>query len=164
MYDRREKKRVQRKWAKVVEHVALEPLDTTQLPRRLTVYVSAPPADGLVSAREHFNEYVKPILVAAAMDWDAVEGRREGDVRAGLAERIRRVRKKRGERSVEPVEEDAQEVLEQQRARAGIREWDGTPGDIVIGRNTWKEYVRGLHEGWLGPLDPPAEQIGRAHV
>ncbi|KAJ3560673.1 hypothetical protein NPX13_g9222 [Xylaria arbuscula] len=28
-------------------------------------------------------------------------------------------------------------------------------GDIVIGRHTWKEYVRGLHEGWLGPLTAP---------
>lgn len=25
----------------------------------------------------------------------------------------------------------------------------------MLGRHTWKEYVRGLHEGWLGPLDPP---------
>jgi mitochondrial import inner membrane translocase subunit TIM54 len=39
-------------------------------------------------------------------------------------------------------------------------------GDIVIGRNTWKEYVRGLHEGWLGPLRDPAavgsQEVGGA--
>jgi hypothetical protein len=29
----------------------------------------------------------------------------------------------------------------------------GPKGDLVIGRHTWKEYIRGLHEGWLGPLD-----------
>lgn len=155
LYDRREKKRIQRKWATLVEHIASEPLDTQQLPRKLSVYLAAPPADGLVPARDHFNEYVKPILVSAALDWDAIEGRREGDVRAGLAERIRKLRKKRGERSEEPIEEDAQEILEETRTRAGTRDWDGTPGDIVIGRHTWKEYVRGLHEGWLGPLDAP---------
>lgn len=157
MYDRREKRRIQRKWAKVVEHIASESMDTSQLPRRLTVYLSAPPADGIVPARDHFHEYVKPILVAAALDWDAVEGRREGDVRAGLAERIRRLRKKKGEPHTDPVEEDAQEVVEGSRMRAGIREWDGIPGDIVVGRHTWKEYIRGLHEGWLGPLDSPAQ-------
>lgn len=155
MYDRREKKRIQKKWAKLVEHIAQEPLDAQQLPRRLTVYVSAPPADGLVPARDHFHEYVKPILVAAALDWDAVEGRREGDIRAGLAERIRKLRKKRGEPSSEPLEEGLEESLEGLRQRSGVRDWDGPTGDIVIGRHTWKEYVRGLHEGWLGPLDPP---------
>jgi import inner membrane translocase subunit TIM54 len=156
MYDRREKKRIQKKWSKLVEHIAHESLDTQQLPRKVTVYISAPPADGLVPARDHFHEYVKPILVAAALDWDAVEGRREGDVRAGLAERIRKLRKQRGEPSSEPLEEGLEEQLAGLRQRAGVREWDGLFGDVVIGRHTWKEYVRGMHEGWLGPLDPPA--------
>ena len=155
MYDRREKKRIQKKWARVVEHIAQEPLDTQQLPRKLTVFLSAPPADGLVPARDHFHEYVKPILVAAALDWDAIEGRREGDVRAGLAERIRKLRKKRGETSADPTEEGLQELLEATRQRAGVSEWGGPSGDIVVGRHTWKEYVRGLHEGWLGPVDTP---------
>lgn len=155
MYDRREKKRIQKKWTRVVKHIAHEPLDVQQLARKVTVYVSAPPGDGLVPARDHFHEYVKPILVAAALDWDAIEGRREGDVRAGLAERIRKLRKQRGEASVEPVEEGLEEALEGLRQRAGVKAWDGISGDIVIGRHTWKEYVRGLHEGWLGPLDPP---------
>jgi import inner membrane translocase subunit TIM54 len=129
------------------------------MPRKLTMYISAPPGDSIVQAREHFQEYVQPILVAAALDWDAVEGRREGDVRAGLAERIRRARRKMGEMGKEPIEgekeEDAQDVLEAARKRADIREWEGLGGDIVVGRHTWKEYVRGLHEGWLGPLDDP---------
>ncbi|KAF1946116.1 hypothetical protein EJ02DRAFT_394867 [Clathrospora elynae] len=155
MYDRREKKRIQKKWAKVVEHIAQEPLDTHQLPRKLTVFLSAPPADGLVSARDHFHEYIKPILVAAALDWDAIEGRREGDVRAGLAERIRKLRKKSGESSTEPIEHGLEEELEGLRQRAGVSEWTGPGGDIIVGRHTWKEYIRGLHEGWLGPLDVP---------
>lgn len=155
MYDRREKKRIQKKWARVVEDIAQEPLDAHQLPRKLTVFISAPPMDGLVAARDHFHEYVKPILVAAALDWDAIEGRREGDVRAGLAERIRKLRKQRGEPSNEPIEETLDEELAALRQRSGVQEWSGPGGDIVIGRHTWKEYVRGLHEGWLGPLDSP---------
>ncbi|KAF2447680.1 hypothetical protein P171DRAFT_518748 [Karstenula rhodostoma CBS 690.94] len=156
VYDRREKKRIQHKWTKVVEHIAKESVNERQMPRKLTVYLSAPPADGLVAARDHFNEYVKPILVAAALDWDAVEGRREGDVRAGLAERIRRLRWKRGESVKEEPELDTKDIIEDLRLRAGVPEWGGPAGDIVIGRHTWKEYVRGMHEGWLGPLDPPA--------
>jgi import inner membrane translocase subunit TIM54 len=136
--------------------MAKEPLDAQQLPRKLSVYISAPPADGLLSAREHFTEYIKPILVAAALDWDAVEGRREGDVRAGLAERIRKLRYKRGEQMKEPIELGTEDDIEALRQRAGVKEWNGPAGDIVVGRHTWKEYVRGLHEGWLGPLDPPA--------
>lgn len=157
LYDRREKKKIQKKWARVVEHIAKEPLDVSQLPRKMTVYISAPPMDGLLIAREHFVEYVKPILVSAALDWDAVEGRREGDVRAGLAERIRKLRKRRGERGSASEEDDFEDSIEEARKRAGVREWDGTQGDIVIGRHTWKEYVRGMHEGWLGPLDPPTK-------
>ena len=156
VYDRREKRRIEQKWTKLVEHIASESINEHQMPRKLTVYLSAPPADGLVSARDHFNEYVKPILVAAALDWDAVEGRREGDVRAGLADRIRRLRWKRGELVKEEPEIDTKDIVEESRLRAGISEWNGPAGDIVIGRHTWKEYVRGLHEGWLGPLDPPA--------
>lgn len=159
LYDRREKKHIQRKWAKLVEHIAQEPMDVSQLPRKLTVYIAAPPSDGLLAARDHFHEYVKPILVSAALDWDAVEGRREGDVRAGLAERIRHLRKKKGEPSAEPIEEELEDLIEDTRTRAGVRPWDGIPGDIVIGRHTWKEYVRGLHEGWLGPLNPPSKPV-----
>ncbi|KAF2622170.1 mitochondrial import inner membrane translocase subunit tim54 [Macroventuria anomochaeta] len=155
-YDRYEKRRIHRKYARLVEHIAQEPLDAQQLPRKLSIYISAPPADGLVSAREHFTEYVKPILVAAALDWDAVEGRREGDVRAGLAERIRKLRYKRGEKANEPIELGTEDDIEELRQRSGVKGWDGPAGDIVVGRHTWKEYVRGLHEGWLGPLDPPA--------
>jgi import inner membrane translocase subunit TIM54 len=126
----------------------------------MTIYLAPPPADGLMTAREHFHEYVKPVLVAAAMDWDAVEGRREGDVRAQLAERVRKLRKRNGEKSREDESEenDVEANLEEIRQRLGITRSQDVGGDIVIGRHTWKEYVRGLHEGWLGPLDLPPEQ------
>lgn len=159
MYDRRETKRIQKKWTRMVEHLAQETQDARQMPRKLTIYLSAPPADSIVVARDHFNEYVKPILVAAALDWDAIEGRREGDVRAGLAERIRKLRVRRGEPTTEPIEPDAADFVEEIRQRSGITEWSGPAGDVVIGRHTWKEYVRGLHEGWLGPLNNPTPAI-----
>lgn len=153
LHDRRQKRNTQKKWCELVSHLKEEPLPTNALPRRVTVFLSAPPGDGIRAAREHFTEYVKPILVAAALDWDVVEGRKEGEVRAGLAERIRRQRRKQGDVAETPLEEDVSVALERVRERIGVEDYAGIKGDIVIGRNTWKEYVRGLHEGWLGPMD-----------
>ena len=134
-------------------------MPVNQLPRKFTIFLSAPPGDGLRSAREYFTEYVKPVLVAAAIEWDVVEGRREGDVRAGLAERVRKIRRKNGEKAAVPSEEaEDEDLVEGIRQRAGIRPSDEVEGDLVIGRHTWKEYVRGLQEGWLGPLEPPPER------
>jgi len=156
LYDRYQRRKAQQKWCNVVSHLAQEPLPTTQMPRRITVFLSAPPGDGLRAAREHFHEYVKPVLVAGALDWDVVEGRKEGEVRAGLAARIRRLRRRNGEKGdSEDTEESTEDRLEAFRRGAQIRSWDGVQGDLVLGRHAWKEYVRGLHEGWLGPLDEP---------
>ncbi|KAI9840040.1 MAG: hypothetical protein M1819_000232 [Sarea resinae] len=157
LYDRHQKKQTQKKWCTLVSHLADEPLPVSSMPRKLTVYLCAPPGDGIRSAREHFNEYVKPILTAAALDWDMVEGRREGDIRSRLAEKVRKLRQRSGEARETPLEEDTEYVIEETRKKVGISEWDGVKGDVVVGRHTWKEYVRGLHEGWLGPLDPPPQ-------
>lgn len=156
MYDRREKRRVQRKWADTVSHLAEEHLSPNTMPRRIRIFVQAPPADGMMPVRELFYEYVKPILVAGALDWEVVEARREGDVRWAVAEGIRKKRRKAGEGVPEEEQLDA---IAFARERAGTTDWDGVNGDLVIGRHTWKEYIRGLHEGWLGPVDKPAEVV-----
>ena len=131
------------------------------MPRKVTIFLSAPPGDSLRPAREHFHEYIKPILVAGGLDWEVIEGRKEGDVRAGLAKKIRKLRKRNGETSPSEVsdsdldEATTDDLLYEVRKRSGVTEWDGVQGDLVLGRHTWQEYIRGLHEGWLGPLDLP---------
>lgn len=158
IYDKWQTKRAKQKWCDLVSHMADEPLDTKSMLRRLTIYLGAPPGDGLRSAREHFHEYVKPVLVAAAMDWDVVEGRKEGDVRYKTAERIRRKRKRAGEGEAIPEEEmEKQYMVDALREKSGTTDYPGVAGDLVIGRHVWKEYVRGMHEGWLGPADAPKE-------
>lgn len=151
IYDKREKNRAQRKWCKLVEHMAKEPLDSRAMPRRLTVFLEGPPTDGLRNAQDHFKEYVKPILVASGLDWEFIQGRKEGDVRAELAEKIRNQR-------LPPDQRTEEDPIATMRLSSGIKEFDGPRGDIVLGRHTWKEYVRGLHEGWLGPLTVPKPQ------
>lgn len=131
------------------------------MPRKVTIFLSAPPGDSLRPARDHFHEYIKPILVAGGLDWEVVEGRKEGDIRAGLAKKIRKLRKSNGETSPSETsdgdleEATADDLFYEVRKRSGVTEWDGVQGDLVLGRHTWQEYIRGLHEGWLGPLDPP---------
>lgn len=155
IYDRREKARATARWARAVSHLANEPLKSpNDMPRKITVFLESPPGDGLRVAQDHFIEYVRPILAASGIDWEFVQGRQQGDVRAAVAEKIRRARKQveRPEEDVLPTNDKA--ILDS-RARSGISEYDGVKGDLVVGRHTWKEYIRGLHEGWLGPLDPP---------
>ncbi|KAL2067116.1 hypothetical protein VTL71DRAFT_1540 [Oculimacula yallundae] len=152
IYDKREKKRAQRKWCKLVEHIAKEPLDARAMPRKLTVFLEGPPTDGLRVAQDHFKDYVKPILVASGLDWEFVQGRKEGDVRAELAERIRESR-------LSPEERTDEDVVTATRRAGSVKEFDGPRGDIVLGRHTWKEYVRGVHEGWLGPLTEPPKPV-----
>lgn len=125
----------------------------------MTIYLAAPPGDGLRAAREHFHEYIKPVLVAGAMDWDVVEGRKEGDVRWKTAERVRKQRRRGGEGTPEKEEEMSVEGM---REKAGTQKYEGVTGDLVVGRNTWKEYVSGLHEGWLGPADAPMTETSES--
>lgn len=155
IYDRREKRRSQQKWCDLVAHISKETIPIEQTRRKLTIYLAAPPGDGLRIARDHFKEYVKPILVAAALDYQVIEGRREGDVRAGTAENIRKMRRKAGEPSSVVEEFGVEQIIADTRQKIGVYEEPGPKGDIVVGRHTWKEYIRGIHEGWLGPLDPP---------
>ncbi|KAI1099772.1 mitochondrial import inner membrane translocase subunit Tim54 [Jackrogersella minutella] len=150
IYDKREKKRATARWSKAVSHLGREPLsDPTQLPRKLTIFLESPPGDGLRVAQDHYTEYVKPILAASGLDWEFVQGRKQGDIRAAVAERIRRTRQPETEAQTQA------EIIQDVRTRNNTPEWHGPRGDIVIGRHTWKEYVRGIHEGWLGPLTPP---------
>lgn len=162
LYDRHQQKKAQQRWCKLVSPLAQEPLPTNLMPRRITIILAGPPGDSLRVAREHFHEYIKPVLVAGALDWEVIEGRREGEVRAGLAEKIRKLRRRNGESStLEPSGNNEDELVEQVRVSSGITDWDGVQGDLVLGRHTWKEYIRGLHEGWLGPIDPSAENLAK---
>ncbi|KAK2875144.1 hypothetical protein FQN49_001749 [Arthroderma sp. PD_2] len=168
VYDRREKKRIQDKWSNVVAHLANEPLRTNETRRKVTVFLSAPPGDSMRNARDHFRDYVKPILVSGALDYEVIEGRREGDLRAAIASRIRKKRELGGEAGPppEPDIEDADFETRLRRVRqvTGVHDEPETKGDLVIGRHAWKEYIRGLHEGWLGPLVDPASLVKPVEV
>lgn len=146
-HDRYRTSQVKQKWIDAVSHLSQQPLSPMALPRKVTVYLAPPPGDGGTSAaREHFREYVKPILNAAAVDYDVVEARRMGELRFLVAEAVRAQR--RG---------DPDGPIEEVRKRVGIERVGGAGGVVVVGRHAWKEYLAGVQEGWLGPLEAAAE-------
>lgn len=142
IYDKREKKRNQLKWCKLVEHIAEQPLESRTMPRKLSIYLQAPPQDGLRSAQDHFKEFIKPILVSSGLDWEFIQGRREGDIRKKVVNQVKNSRLS--------IEERAEkDCIAQFRLRNNVKDCGDIGGDIIIGRHTWKEYIQGLHEGWL---------------
>ncbi|BFZ54315.1 mitochondrial import inner membrane translocase subunit tim54 [Savitreella phatthalungensis] len=144
-YDRWEKRRVFKRYTSLVSHLADAPLGPLEMPRRVRVLLCAPPGDTIHEAREHFHEYVKPVLNAAAVDFELVEGRMQGDIRHKIAQAIRDNR--RGTDNLTDM---------QRQSRAAVTDHDKTDGDIVVGRHTYKEYIRGVHEGLLGPVEEPS--------
>lgn len=142
-YDRYEKKQIIARYKAEVAHLANETLQPLQMPRKLNIYMGAPPGDTIHIAREHFNEYIKPVLNSAAVDFELIEGRMQGDIRHRVAQAIRD--KRAGKDGLTDLQRATMEKL-QRSAEAG---------DIVLGRHSYKEYIRGKHEGLLGPLEEP---------
>ncbi|KAK9240145.1 mitochondrial import inner membrane translocase subunit Tim54 [Lipomyces kononenkoae] len=144
-YDRKNRRANRQKWKDRVSYLSKEPLQPNGLPRKVTVYVAPPPGDHLDVTISHFTQYVKPVLTAAAIDWELVEAKRQGEIRHHVAEQIRKER--RG---------DADSRDELMRAVTDGLSYDTEGGVICVGRGAYKEYLHGLNEGWLGPLEMPA--------
>ena len=104
----------------------------------------------------HFKQYVKPVLQASATDYVVRSESQQGEIRNRVAEEIRNRRRKHlglpvvGDES-KPAKDELDDKIESKLAH------DSTGGVICIGRGAYKEYMNGLHEGWLGPLEPPKE-------
>src|SRR3546814_9949810 len=101
---------------------------------RLDPHFMSPPGDGLRVAQDHFIEYVKPVLSASGLDWEFVQGRQQGDVRAAVAEKIRRSRMA-DERPSEELAKTEDSMVTDLRKKMGIPDYEGVKGDIVIGRH-----------------------------
>ncbi|KAK9377777.1 mitochondrial import inner membrane translocase subunit Tim54 [Lipomyces chichibuensis] len=144
-YDRKNRRANRQKWKDRVSYLAEETLQPNGMPRKVTVYVAPPPGDHLDVTIGHFTQYVKPVLTAAAIDWELVEAKRQGDIRHQVAEQIRKERRGEG---------DSRDEL--MRAVTDGLKYDTEGGVICVGRGAYKEYLHGLNEGWLGPLEMPA--------
>lgn len=156
VYDRRQRQARRQFWKDQVAPFSQVPLDAMELPRKVTVYMAPPPNDYLDVSQKHFRQYIKPILTSAAVDYQVVSETRQGEIRAKVAEEIRNKRRaKRGLPTSDADENNFKDEVDLQIER-GINR-DKTGGVLCIGRGAYKEYINGLQEGWLGPLEPPKE-------
>ncbi|CAG8505018.1 4584_t:CDS:2 [Diversispora eburnea] len=145
------KKRVEDK----VAHLALEPLDSHDFPPKVIVYLAPPLSDGLHKTRVHFREYVKPILVASAFDYEIVEGPQPGQIRSKVREAIRERRRKESNKSIQNDNKSSEsnEFTNESQFKSSDKISDGA---IVIGRVGFVEYLQGLNDGcYASLLDQP---------
>ncbi|TFK42446.1 inner membrane protein import complex subunit Tim54-domain-containing protein [Crucibulum laeve] len=151
IYDRRECKRIRQSYIEKVQDLSEERLDTLAWPRRVTVYGGKWPGDeDYDQSMKYFRKYVKPILVAAAVDYDMIAGKKHGDIANRVANDIRLRR-----RLDLGIDEDppATQILPTYKAIPERRKLELEGGIVIIGRPTFKEFMAGLKRGWTEGLE-----------
>lgn len=150
-YDRHQARKIRASYIDRVKHFSEEPMKSSELPRKVTVYGAKWPGDeDHQRAIQFFKKYVKPVLVAAAVDYDVVPTRQLGDLTRHVASSVvkqRRIDLGIDQPPVPPLN------LSNQLNEAQKRTRDLEGGVILVGRHTLKEYLEGLVRGWTGGLE-----------
>ncbi|CAE6389483.1 unnamed protein product [Rhizoctonia solani] len=156
IYDRRAAKRIKDEYSEKVRWRSEEKLNPLDLPRKVRVYACRWPGDDDHNrSMKYFRKYVKPILVAAAVDFELVNGNRHGGLARSIADKIKS-RRREALPPDHPLRKDIQTSniplpsvgSSQQRQE---REIQG--GTLIVGRHTLKEYLHGLRLGWSEALN-----------
>ncbi|CAO1620375.1 unnamed protein product [Sympodiomycopsis kandeliae] len=180
VYDRRECKKIRQEYIDQVSHLSQETLQPYEYPRKISVYgAKSPGDDDYDKSILYFKRYVRPVLKAAGIDWEVLNGMRHG----GLAREVRertyaRRRQLQGLEpwGIEPSSPGAEigppspDSIEAQAAAANLqspfslspeqqmqRELDGAV--VVVGRPAFKEYMWGLKEGWTTKLPSQRQDL-----
>ncbi|GJJ70384.1 mitochondrial import inner membrane translocase subunit TIM54 [Entomortierella parvispora] len=141
------KKRV----ADKVDILAKQPCGVQDMPRKVTVYLTAPPGDGIHKTRHYFKQFVKPVFDAAAVDYEVREGLAAGQIQAMVAADVRKKRQiAAGKVPVLTEEEQAAPVVPLKSISDGI---------VVLGRIALGEVLQGYNDGCLQSLDDPEPVI-----
>ncbi|KAJ7085713.1 inner membrane protein import complex subunit Tim54-domain-containing protein [Mycena belliarum] len=150
IYDRQQCKAIRRAYIEKVQHIADEPVSALYRPRRVTVYGGKWPGDeDHDQALKYFRKYVKPILVAAAVDFVMIPGKRLGDIANRVADDIKEQRRLEAGLDVRP---EIFKQLPTYSTPAEERQAALDGGIVIIGRPTFKEFMAGLRRGWTEPL------------
>ncbi|KAG7810482.1 hypothetical protein KL921_002977 [Ogataea angusta] len=184
VYDKRQQSVLRAQYMEKAKHFGEQPFLPNQLPRKLRIYVAPPPNDFLSEGLKYLRRFCKPILNSAAIDFDIYTAERQGDIRHAVSEEIRQIRRNRlqtaakeePEPKVEPVDPEATKPLKElfrpadilgifqctQQQPLSYEDAGLSPEDaggiITIGRGAFKEYINGVHEGLLGPLEKPEKK------
>ncbi|KAF6061902.1 Inner membrane protein import complex subunit Tim54 family protein [Candida albicans] len=108
-------------------------------------FIAPPPNDFLDESLKLFRKFIKPVLNAGVVDFEIFSESRQGDIRASVAEKIRELRHVLGLYKVFPADINVKSEDAIDDSSAG--------GIICVGRGAYKEYLSGVHEGLLGPLE-----------
>ncbi|KAG0050262.1 mitochondrial import inner membrane translocase subunit tim54 [Gryganskiella cystojenkinii] len=137
------KKRV----ADKVDVLAKQPCGVQDMPRKVTVYITSPPGDGIHKTRHYFKQFVKPVFDAAAIDYEVREGLADGQIQAMVAADVRKKRQiAAGKASALTEEEQAAPIVSLKSVSDGI---------VVLGRVALSEVLKGYNDGCLQSLDDP---------
>lgn len=184
-YDKYQQNQIREKYVEQVQRLGLEQYASNRVPRKLSIFIAPPPDDFLESSLVYFRRWIKPILNSAAIDYDIYTENRQGEIRSQVAEKIRQLRREKRDAKSESKEVPKQKSTskpaadeDELKARHELykpqdvlglyriftpfqpkrddEESDELAGGIIcIGRGAYKEYINGVHEGLLGPLDEP---------
>ncbi|KAK4684106.1 hypothetical protein P7C73_g6094, partial [Tremellales sp. Uapishka_1] len=149
--DRRQCRQIREAYLEKVRYLSEEPTNgSLDVPRKVTVYGAKwPEDDDADRALRYFRKYVKPYLVAAAIDYEQVPAPLHGSItRQVHAAILKRRRQALGLEPSSPML--ALPGVLDARAQAQ-RELEG--GTILIGRPSLKEYLEGLRRGWSGGVN-----------
>ncbi|KIO19859.1 hypothetical protein M407DRAFT_30474, partial [Tulasnella calospora MUT 4182] len=151
VYDRRECKRIRQEYIDKVKHLGEVEMKPWELPRKVMVYACKWPGDEEYDrSLKWFKRNVKPILVAAAIDYEYKNGNQYGSLMRAIADEIRD--RRRIEAGLVPAPREV--VLPgPPRSPTDKRDRELAGGIIIVGRNTFKEYMEGLKRGWTSGLE-----------
>ncbi|KAJ3508987.1 hypothetical protein NMY22_g16441 [Coprinellus aureogranulatus] len=156
VYDRRECRRIQNEYIEKVKALSEDSLSPLEVPRKVVVYGAKWPGDeDYQQALKYFRKYVKPILVAAAIDFDMYSGKKLGDITKRVAEDVRLRRRLDAGIDEDPIQKKVLPTYKSPEERRK-RELEG--GIVLIGRPTFKEFMAGLKAGWSGGLEKVDEE------
>ncbi|CAE7095383.1 unnamed protein product [Rhizoctonia solani] len=156
IYDRRAAKRIKHEYAEKVRWRSEEKLNPLDLPRKVRVYACRWPGDDDHNrSMKYFRKYVKPILVAAAVDFELINGNRHGGLARSIADKLKSQRREALPPD-HPLRKDVQGSsipLPSAVSPLQQREREIQGGTLIVGRHTLKEYLRGLYLGWSESLN-----------
>ncbi|EST05075.1 Mitochondrial import inner membrane translocase subunit Tim54 [Kalmanozyma brasiliensis GHG001] len=152
--DRRQCRLIREDYIDKVKHLSNAPMKPGEWPRKITVYATRSPGDDdYDKALRYFKKYVKPVLVAAGIDWEVTNGTRHGGLARELQSKIQERRRKL--LGLEPWLDEVAAISQtpfsltpQQELQ---REIDG--GLVLVGRPAYKEWAWALKNGWSAPLE-----------
>ncbi|CBQ73571.1 related to TIM54 (component of the mitochondrial TIM22 translocase) [Sporisorium reilianum SRZ2] len=152
--DRRQCKLIRQDYIDKVKHLSTAPMKPGEWPRKITVYATRSPGDDdYDKALRYFKKYVKPVLVAAGIDWEVTNGTRHGGLARELQSKIHERRRKL--LGLEPWMDEAAAMSQTQFSLTPQqelqREIDG--GLVLVGRPALKEWAWALKNGWCTPLE-----------